>query len=524
MTARPLLSLKPGPYPGPADTFRAQNLALILALAPFVLGRFYLAPGAGLPLALLIQALGFSLLVRLRPSGADRFSRRDLDPLAQTLGALALAGPAGPGAALLCGLGGAFCALWPGLQRRPGLAGAGLALGLGAALAQVCAGWGSFFAANWAAPEPVSVPAALPASAFLLPGVFGLFLFRRLSAAGFLMLLFGLAALAAAWFFQAGFWLRRLDLILPFWFVLLTAGAGRSRPAGSFRPALLWALTALAGGSRGLWAGLAMWGLAGIWPSRIWVFLAGLAAFLSGPENFWVSLAVWALGGIWQFRLRPAGGRKDAGCPLPASFPLPAPRPPEPAFSGAGDRLRPEPLPPASRPERLAVRLCRRDEGLVSLLAETPPPQTCRQGPSPWACPEGCLGWGDCVRACPRGAAIQESGRIPQTDPEKCLGCGACQAACPQGLIVLVPRSARVLLPCAGRTRRKVMLEMCLKGCLSCGLCRRACPAGALDRAGGGLFRVSQEACQLRPDCGEACLAACPRNVLLRLRNGRPVI
>lgn len=51
-------------------------------------------------------------------------------------------------------------------------------------------------------------------------------------------------------------------------------------------------------------------------------------------------------------------------------------------------------------------------------------------GESP--CPNGCLGCGDCVEACPYGAMQMnlETG-LPEVIEDKCVGCGACVKACP---------------------------------------------------------------------------------------------
>ena len=52
----------------------------------------------------------------------------------------------------------------------------------------------------------------------------------------------------------------------------------------------------------------------------------------------------------------------------------------------------------------------------------------------PKACAYGCLGLGDCVKAC-KFDAIHVVDGIAHVDPEKCTGCGACAAACPKSVI-----------------------------------------------------------------------------------------
>ena len=47
------------------------------------------------------------------------------------------------------------------------------------------------------------------------------------------------------------------------------------------------------------------------------------------------------------------------------------------------------------------------------------------------ACEYGCLGYGDCVKAC-KFDAITVSNGLARVNPEKCTGCGACEAGVPQ--------------------------------------------------------------------------------------------
>ena len=57
-------------------------------------------------------------------------------------------------------------------------------------------------------------------------------------------------------------------------------------------------------------------------------------------------------------------------------------------------------------------------------------------------CRFGCLGYGDCTRACAFNAIHIVDG-IAKVDREKCTGCGACAAACPNSIISIVPEHKR---------------------------------------------------------------------------------
>lgn len=54
------------------------------------------------------------------------------------------------------------------------------------------------------------------------------------------------------------------------------------------------------------------------------------------------------------------------------------------------------------------------------------------------SCNYGCLGYGNCVKACPFDAIHIVNG-IARVDKEKCKACGKCVAACPKQLIELIP-------------------------------------------------------------------------------------
>ncbi len=60
-------------------------------------------------------------------------------------------------------------------------------------------------------------------------------------------------------------------------------------------------------------------------------------------------------------------------------------------------------------------------------------------------CSIGCLGFGDCVRACGFDALHIGSSGYPEVDKEKCVGCGACEAACPKSILEVRTVSQRLL-------------------------------------------------------------------------------
>ena len=100
------------------------------------------------------------------------------------------------------------------------------------------------------------------------------------------------------------------------------------------------------------------------------------------------------------------------------------------------------------------------------------------QGPKD--CRYGCLGFGDCARACPFDAMSMGADGLPVVDREKCTGCGICVKTCPKGINELVPENRRVFIGCVSRGRGKAVKEVCSAGCIACGICAKVSPEGAV--------------------------------------------
>ncbi len=92
--------------------------------------------------------------------------------------------------------------------------------------------------------------------------------------------------------------------------------------------------------------------------------------------------------------------------------------------------------------------------------------------PNVQACKFGCLGLGDCTRACKFDALHVVDG-LSTVDYEKCTGCGACSRTCPRNLINMVPFSYENMMTvaCSSKETGKSTRSMCKVGCIACGLC-----------------------------------------------------
>jgi electron transport complex protein RnfB len=88
------------------------------------------------------------------------------------------------------------------------------------------------------------------------------------------------------------------------------------------------------------------------------------------------------------------------------------------------------------------------------------------------ACKFGCLGFGDCTRACKFDALHIVDG-LATVDYDKCTGCAACSKACPRNLIQMVPfaHENMMTVACSSHENGKATREFCQVGCIGCGLC-----------------------------------------------------
>ena len=126
----------------------------------------------------------------------------------------------------------------------------------------------------------------------------------------------------------------------------------------------------------------------------------------------------------------------------------------------------------------------------------------------PGECKFGCIGFGDCVKACAFDA-IEICNGVAKVDKEKCTGCGACAAACPKKIIDLLPKTSRVYVGCSSLDPGKIVNQVCKTGCIACKMCEKECKFEAI-KVEGNLAKIDPALCK---NCG-LCAKKCPKHII----------
>lgn len=127
----------------------------------------------------------------------------------------------------------------------------------------------------------------------------------------------------------------------------------------------------------------------------------------------------------------------------------------------------------------------------------------------PLQCEFGCIGFGDCMKACKFGAITLKDGR-PMICEELCVACGACTKACPKHLIKILPKNGAARVNCSNCNKGPAVVKACKVSCIACGMCAKACPSGAI-KLENNVAVVDPALCT---GCGE-CKKACKRNAII---------
>lgn len=122
----------------------------------------------------------------------------------------------------------------------------------------------------------------------------------------------------------------------------------------------------------------------------------------------------------------------------------------------------------------------------------------------PKECFYGCIGFGNCKRACPFGAITIGEDGLPIVNEDKCTACGKCVSACPKKLFSLVPINKIYTVRCKSLDFGKKVLDVCSVGCIGCRKCEKACPIQAIQVVD-NLSIIDYNICDNKGDCFKAC-------------------
>ncbi len=123
-------------------------------------------------------------------------------------------------------------------------------------------------------------------------------------------------------------------------------------------------------------------------------------------------------------------------------------------------------------------------------------------------CSYGCLGYGDCVRACDFDAMFMnnETG-LPEIIDDKCVACGACAKACPRNIIELrkkAKKDRKIYVACSNCDKGGPARRACKVACIGCGKCFDVCKFDAITIEN-NLAYIDASLCTFCRKCVEEC-------------------
>ena len=125
----------------------------------------------------------------------------------------------------------------------------------------------------------------------------------------------------------------------------------------------------------------------------------------------------------------------------------------------------------------------------------------------PNSCKYGCLGCGDCAKACPSNAIYIKDG-IAKVDSSKCMGCGLCATVCPKDIIEIIPQASNVAVKCSNKDKGGVARKLCKNACIGCKKCELNCPQKAIT-VKDNVASIDYSKCTGCKVCAENCPTHC---------------
>ena len=160
----------------------------------------------------------------------------------------------------------------------------------------------------------------------------------------------------------------------------------------------------------------------------------------------------------------------------------------------------------------IAVLACRGNCEAASIKYDYYGIESCRSAKKRFggskACTYGCIGFGDCVKACPQSAIAIHQG-IADIQPGLCNSCGICAKVCPNQLIRFRPTGKHFDVRCSSPAYGRIVRLACKNGCIGCRVCERKCLHKAISVIN-NLAVIDYEKCT---GCG-VCRDFCPTGAI----------
>jgi len=123
------------------------------------------------------------------------------------------------------------------------------------------------------------------------------------------------------------------------------------------------------------------------------------------------------------------------------------------------------------------------------------------------SCNFACLGYGDCVAACPYNA-ISIQNDLAKVNEFLCVGCGACSKVCPQNILEIIPAAQQTWVACSSKENALGTRKVCTNGCIGCKKCERTCEFGAIT-VNNNVAHIDPAKCTNCGKCAEGCPTHC---------------
>ncbi|MFP4209335.1 MAG: (Fe-S)-binding protein [Wenzhouxiangella sp.] len=177
---------------------------------------------------------------------------------------------------------------------------------------------------------------------------------------------------------------------------------------------------------------------------------------------------------------------------------------------------------PVGQARRRVARLaCAGDRDSARFLANYAGPASCASAAvvagGGKACAWGCLGLGDCERACDYDAIALTAAGLPVVDEDKCTACGDCVRACPKDLFEVVPADQPLWVACNNPLAGNELLATCRVACTACARCIQDAPEWLVLED--NLPRLKPTATGRPP---RAAIDRCPTGAIVWFEHGKP--